>query len=261
MRIRLTLRPLQQKTVIPINYQYPLSAAIYKILAQASDGYAAFLHDTGYRAATGRLMKMFTFSQLQIPNRRINKHNKTIAGSNHPWSLFVGSPMHEEFVQNFVLGLFESNKLAIAGKDFHMAFQIETVETLPVPEFNEQVRFKCLSPFTASTMIEENGRLKTRYLLPDDPNLSQAIRQNLLHKYKIVHQKDPGNNMLQLNFDEKDTPKTKLITIKEGTKEETRRRAIMSYFSLAGSPELMHIAWECGIGEANSQGFGMIEVI
>ncbi len=36
---------------IPINYQYPISAAIYKFLQQADEEYARFLHDTGYQKA------------------------------------------------------------------------------------------------------------------------------------------------------------------------------------------------------------------
>ncbi|MFQ6116059.1 MAG: CRISPR-associated endoribonuclease Cas6, partial [bacterium] len=64
MRIKLSLRPKGKTTQIPINYQYPLSAAIYKILQQASPAYAEFLHDKGYPAPSGRLMKLFTFSRL-----------------------------------------------------------------------------------------------------------------------------------------------------------------------------------------------------
>ncbi|MDD3357158.1 MAG: CRISPR-associated endoribonuclease Cas6, partial [Dysgonamonadaceae bacterium] len=47
--------------IIPINYQYPLSAAIYKILDKGDAAYASFLHEKGY----GKGYKLFTFSDLK----------------------------------------------------------------------------------------------------------------------------------------------------------------------------------------------------
>lgn len=48
---------------IPVNYQYPLSAAIYRIVSKGDAEYARFLHETGY----GKGFKLFTFSQLNVP--------------------------------------------------------------------------------------------------------------------------------------------------------------------------------------------------
>lgn len=49
--------------VIPINYQYPLSATIYCTIAKRSADYASFLHEAGY----GKGFKFFTFSQIRCP--------------------------------------------------------------------------------------------------------------------------------------------------------------------------------------------------
>jgi len=67
MRIKLTLKPLEREAVLPINYQYPLSGAIYKILSSASPEYAAWLHDKGYISPIGKPVKLFVFSKLTIP--------------------------------------------------------------------------------------------------------------------------------------------------------------------------------------------------
>ncbi len=48
-----------------------------------------------------------------------------------------------------------------------------------------------------------------------------------------------------------------MIVIKEGTPEETKRKAFESYFTLTGSTELMRAAWGCRLGEESSMGFGM----
>lgn len=269
MRISLQLLPGSNGAVVPLNYQYPLSAAIYKILKKASPAYAEFLHDKGYQAASGRLMKLFTFSKLWIP--QVRRVTNGLKGGNGFWRLQIGSPMLDEFVQNFVLGLFDTAEIAIGSKGTHAEFQVQQVETLPVPEFTNKMRFKCLSPIVASTTREQNGRLKIYYYRPDDEALSEALHKNLLEKYDIIKgsqkatffEKIAFSDFSELKFclEPQDKPKSKLITIKEGTPEETRIKCFESYFTLEGSPELMQTAWECGLGEHNSQGFGMVDVI
>ena len=44
MRFKITLQSISGSQ-IPINYQYPLSSAIYKILAKGYASYAQFLHE------------------------------------------------------------------------------------------------------------------------------------------------------------------------------------------------------------------------
>ena len=258
MRLALRLLPTQKETLIPLNYQYPLSAAIYKILRQASPDYAAFLHDRGYQAPSGRLMKLFTFSKLLNPFTRLR--GDMLLSHKGYWMLQIGSPMQDDFVRNFVMGLFESAEIAMGGKGWHTAFQIEQVETLGLPEFKQRMRFKCLSPITASTMVEKDGKLRLLYYRHDTPGLSEALRKNLLQKHQLIHDKPAENQELRFYFEARDRPRSKLITIKEGTPEETRHKAFESHFTLDGSPELMRTGWECGLGERGSQGFGMITV-
>jgi CRISPR-associated endoribonuclease Cas6 len=259
MRLQLVLRPQAKRAIVPFNYQYPLSAAIYRILHRASPEYARFLHDRGYAAPSGRLMKLFTFSKLNIPN--VRPANGGLEGSGGPWTLQVGSPMLDEFVQHFVLGLFHSAEVSIGAAGFHAVFRIEQVESLASPEFGEKMRFRCLSPVVISTMHEHNGRLQPYYYRPDDPKLGESIRKNLLEKYEIVNLRKAEDDRLQFYLESQDKPRSKLIKIKEGSAEETHLKAFETFFTLEGSAELMQAAWECGIGEHNSQGFGMVEAI
>lgn len=52
MRFRLSLHTANHQ-LLPFNYQYPLSAAIYKVIQKADAGFAAFLHNTDYAKAVG----------------------------------------------------------------------------------------------------------------------------------------------------------------------------------------------------------------
>ncbi len=267
MRIRLALRPQEKETVIPLNYQYPLSAAIYKILSSSSSEFSAWLHTRGYLTPDKKPIKLFVFSKLFIPGARL-KRNLLFAFNRPTCTLIVSSPMLEDFVQNFVIGLFATQKIDIGSKDVVGRFVIEQVETLPTPAFDGTTKFKCLSPITVSTKKEKYGKLQEHYYRPSEPELVEAIRHNLISKYETVYQKQPADSRLEFKLDEEyrqnkggDAGLSKLIIIKEGTSAETKIKAFECPFYLTGSRELQQVAWDCGIGQRNSQGLGMIDVM
>jgi CRISPR-associated endoribonuclease Cas6 len=268
MRINLTLIPKEKRCYIPINYQYPLSAAIYKILSAASPEFANFLHAKGYLSADGKPMKLFTFSYLDIPDYRLQE-NLLILNNYPTCQLKISSPMIEDFIQHLVIGLFTHQELAIGNQYTVGRFHIQQVESLPTPEFKSTTRFKSLSPFVVSTMKEYNGKLTPHYFRPADPGLNEAIRLNLIKKYETIYHQPPENQELNFILDQdyvrrKGGPDkiTKLITLKEHSeKEATRVRAINAPFTLSGSTELMQVAWEAGLGTHCSQGFGCVEVL
>ncbi|WP_392437096.1 hypothetical protein ACF3N7_09215 [Cruoricaptor ignavus] len=63
--MRFLVRLQTKDRIIPINYQYPMSAAIYKIISQGDAEYAEFLHNTGY----GKGFKFFTLVE-EVPFNR-----------------------------------------------------------------------------------------------------------------------------------------------------------------------------------------------
>jgi CRISPR-associated endoribonuclease Cas6 len=79
MRFKLTLKVEKEYfgNAIPINYQYELSAVIYKILSKSSEQYAIWLHDNGFELGLKRF-KLFTFSRLMVPQYNIDKKNERL---------------------------------------------------------------------------------------------------------------------------------------------------------------------------------------
>lgn len=72
MRFKLTLQILSHTLgrELPINYQYELSAAIYRILSRSDKDYSLWLHENGFIAG-GKRFKLFTFSNLIVPQYSI----------------------------------------------------------------------------------------------------------------------------------------------------------------------------------------------
>lgn len=268
MRLRLTMRPLERESRIPINYQYPLSAAIYKILAAASPMYATQLHDGGYVSPTGQLMKLFVFSRMEIARMR-HEGRILIAEDFSPCAIYLASPMFD-FIENFVAGLFERKELVLGNAYTVARFQVETVEQIPAPDFEGLLdtasELHCLSLSPINIGVQRQGR-PSLYLDPDHPGFPEAIRQNLLHKFTTAYGAMPHDGQLTFRWDDEYIERrggykriSKLIWIKEGEAgHETKVKGFVAPFYLGGDPELIHCAYECGLGDKNSLGFGMIE--
>ena len=263
MRLKVILSPVSNECRIPFNYQYSLSSAIYKLIQFADENYANDLHDRGLISPDGKPLKLFTFSYLFTPQKEIRQNQILIRG-NKLCYFYLSSPLIDGFVKNVVIGLFGRQELNIYNEKFH----IIKVEPIASPEFKSEMRFNCLSPFVISTMREHSGRLKPHYFRPNEDGLSEAVKNNLIRKYRTLHQNEPQDTQLQFlldqNYIRSHDPKrlTKLITLKEGMgKEETKIRGIFVPFKMAGSVELMQIAWDAGLGVNCSQGFGCIDIL
>lgn len=253
------------RDVIPINYNYPISAWIYRLLSDASPEYAAFLHNQGYIGADGKTRKLFTFSRLHIrpPARRLG--DRLIVDSIHEITLMLSSPMIQDFIQNIVIGLFKDQVLEL-GNDAKLA--VQSVEVCPMPVLSSPLKCKSLSPIVVSTPIERNGKLGKHYLRPDEQNLSEAIQNSLVKKHQTAHRASPDDTAFKFEPDwdyikRRGGPEKTmtLVRLKEGHRDYTGVKGFLIPFTLTGSIELMRTAWECGIGDQTSMGFGCIDVI
>lgn len=267
-----------------MSHGYYVSAAIYRTLEATGADYARFLHNDGYSAAASdvKRFKLFTFSTLLIKEFRIDKSVPgTMLVPPQPVQLLISSPM-DTFLTHLVTGLFSSGTLRIAGAEFEK----RTVETLPDPDFSPSMSFTMLSPLLLSVSEREPepvlqhqisisastmpARRPAHYLRYDDPRLSLLLKQNLMNKYAALHGKPftGEDTECQVRFSESYLRRRqaqgksveKLITVKAGTPEETRIKAIECPFSITASPELLKVGYDCGFGEKCSQGFGMMKL-
>ncbi|MGQ9608827.1 MAG: CRISPR-associated endoribonuclease Cas6 [bacterium] len=235
---------------IPLNYNYYLASVIYSFLEMSDPKYAYFLHTDGYQLGD-KHFKLFTFSQLLARHDIEGDYIKFSSTVN--W--YVSSPQ-ETFLANFASSLLEKREILI----YNNRLLVKDVEIPQVPTFKEVMKFRCLSPITISTKRERNGRLITHYCLPTEPEFSELIRQNLIRKHELIYNQKPFDDSFTMSFDEEYTKKrcgriTKLIRYKD-----INIRGVLCPFLATGSKELMCVGYECGFGDKNSAGFGMVDV-
>ena len=250
MRIKITC-DTGEGICLPINYNYFLASAIYGFLRESDPEYADFLHQDGYELENRRF-KLFTFSQLMAKRREI-RGDQIHFRSPLTWCV---SSSQEPFLENFAAALMGVGILQIEGH----RLQVQDVEVLRQPRFGPQMTFRCLSPITMSTVRERDGKLAKHYCLPDDPQFSELVRQNLIRKYEAMHRHPPAEKSFAMTFDQayidkKEGRVTRLIDYKG-----VKIRGVVSPFHVIGAPELIRIGYECGFGDKNSAGFGMAEV-
>lgn len=256
MRFKVTLQLLPQLKgrEIPINYQYELSSAIYRILSKGDAEYAKWLHDNGFRIEN-KNFKMFTFSRLIAPYG-IDKEKSRLIFKADKITWYIAF-LPERSTQEFIQGIFKDQQFEIADSISGSVFKICEVQILPGLNHKSEMLFETLSPICIS---HRNNNGKTDYLSPSDPLYEQAILSGLLSRYQVFTGKRfEGETFCKLHT--LSQPRSSLITIKKGTKAETRVRGFSYRFRLELPEELMQIAYNCGIGEKGSQGFGMIKTI
>lgn len=254
MRFKLFLnidkRPFGNR--LPFNYQYELSAVIYKILANADHAFAEWLHDNGF-AADKKVFKLFAFSRLQIPNYRIEGNFLEILSDSATWYL---SFLPERSTQEFIQGIFNEQQFELGNRQARIRCRVQSIELMPSPAFSEPMSFRTLSPMCL-TLKRENGT--DEYVAPTHPMARELILQNLLDKYKAFTGNDFPEKDVAFDFKVTGKPRSSLITIKADTPQESKIRAFGCNFQLTAPVELMKIAYDGGLGSKNSQGFGMMQ--
>src|SRR5690554_1229501 len=105
MRFSLTLNRTTRQRMLPMDYQYYISAWIYHVLKQADKEFAHFLHETGYGKGDAKSYKLFCFSHLSFGKPKLWKEKKLFEISSHEIDLQISFDVVEA-ASNFIKGLF-----------------------------------------------------------------------------------------------------------------------------------------------------------
>jgi len=261
MRVNLKLTT-HTNTFLSLNYHYALSSAIYNLLRFGSPEFSEFLHDIGYQT-NGKKYKLFCFAlkfeHLTIQEGRIKLLKP---GS----SLYITSPIGDDFFRNFIIGSLEERSIKINDKDVTTDLSIMQIETVPDIDYSSEMKFISLSPIVLSKRIDYKGKEQQYYLRPDDrKDINRILTQNLRNKYYALHREELNCEDLELIWDEEYVSRhrrvTKKITINQNGVYPIDVIGIQSPFTLKGNPELIKIGYECGFGEKNSMGLGMAKLV
>jgi len=238
-----------------MDYQYYISAWIYKVLGKADAGFAGFLHSEGYRDGM-KSFKLFCFSPLNFGKPTLWKEKALFEIHQDKIMLSVSFYL-PNVAERFIVGLF-NNQQAYFGDRFNgLDLTVAQIERLPEAAVASIVHYKALSPVVVSARSE--GSQYARYLSPADEGYALMVKNNLMQKWGAI----PGVEPLPETFDFEMTiinqPKSKLVTMKPGTPQQSKVRGYVYEFDLTAPETLHRLIDSAGIGEKNSTGFGWVE--
>lgn len=260
MRFSLVLERTGKRNFLPFNYQYELSSWIYRVISMADTNFSNFLHGNAFQSGM-KSFKLFTFSNLDLRPFRIHKQHGRIEIMGKHVVLQI-SFMVDKAAENFIKGLFLNQQFSIGDKISSVDFCVSHIESEATPVFSERMIYRTLSPMCVSV----HGERHAQYLCPSDKDYEKLLFANLIAKLRslpVIH----GNRSLlempeeQHRFTLLSEPKSRLISIKSFTRDETRIRGYEFKFRLCASPLLQEIGYYSGFGEKNSTGFGCVEVV
>jgi CRISPR-associated endoribonuclease Cas6 len=227
---------------IPWSYRSDLTRLIYRLIGRSDKSYASWLHDEGYEKG-GKVYRLFVYSDLQFAPIQVSSSGLKSKGC-IVWQL--ASP-DERFIKAVIGGVkLQGNKLDLFGSTFDV---LDTLQT-ELPKTKENPTFRTVSPVVVS--IQEGKGGTPAYLNPEDQRFTQALERNLFSKWeaykkKPIEVKDFGIRTWE--------PKSKLVPT-----FDINVRAWNLKLQMWGSDQLIRFAYDSGLGERNSQGFGMIEI-
>lgn len=256
MKFKITLKRNAKEKMLPVDYQYYIGAWVYKVIARADNDFASFLHSYGY-ANGNKTFKFFCYSPLDFSNAKLWKEKSLFELNNDFANLQVAFYLPDA-AERFIIGLFNNQEVFIGDKFNGINFTVTQIERLPETSINETLKYRAKSAVVVCIM-PENGKY-AKYLSPDDDNYNELLKNNLIQKAMAVK---PGNELpdnFTFKFTPNTKPKSKLITIKAYTSQESKIRGFVYDFTLTAPTPIHNLIQNAGLGEKNSVGFGWCEL-
>jgi CRISPR-associated endoribonuclease Cas6 len=233
---------------LPFSHSPIQQGLIYTFLEKEA---AKWLHNQGFEYEK-RSFKMFTFSDI-IERGFPNHKEKRLTFPNGQVSFYVASPV-DWILQQSAQNLIASKKIRLGSNDAYVSsISVLKQETIT----SNKIKVKTLSPITMhSTFEKPDGKKVTHYYSPFENDFEELIKANLHKKWQSLYREAcPYNNfsikpMFGTNRKEK-------IRYFKGT----LIKGWTGMFEIEGDPKLLQFALDTGLGDRNSQGYGMVEMV
>lgn len=257
MRFKITFNRTGRQRMLPMDYQYYLSAWIYKVIGQADPEFSDFLHSQGYLNGH-KSFKLFGYSPLSFGKPILWKEKSLFEIQENQLSVNISFHLAEA-AEKFIIGLFNNQQVYVGDRFNGLDLTAVGVERLPAFCTGETVVYRAMSPVVVSILPE--GKKYPDYLNPENESYEALLRQNLVNKFNSISGNVSIGTIPTFRFELRSSPRSKLITIKPYTPEQSKVRGFVFDFALTCPVEIHQFIQATGIGEKNSMGFGWVEVI
>jgi CRISPR-associated endoribonuclease Cas6 len=261
MRYRLSLVITSKNNIIPVNYQYHITAWVYKLLQASNNPMKRFLFSAGHREEH---RKLFTFSNLDFYPYTIYHPEQMVEITGRRATLELSFLM-DQVAEKYILDLFDRKHFIIGEGLQQVVFEVRHVASLTTPQFTETMQYACKSPIILSRKTNELGY--PQYLNPIGKGYDEYFRKHLLAKIYAL-QLQPAKETAAIeemefpfHFQLLSAVRSKIIKLWENTAWENKVRGFSFKFELTAPVELHELAYYGGFGEKNALGFGCCRLL
>jgi CRISPR-associated endoribonuclease Cas6 len=246
-----------------MDYQYPVSCWIYKIIRNGNPDFKGWLKSNGF-ISSKQVFRFFSFSNFLLNKNNTETRGDRIMLLDDKVSL-VFSVLVKTDPCDFVNSLFLGQELSIGDKKSRVFFKITKVECLEPVELQESIKLKMLSPTVVSMEgIENESNIPISFLSPDDVEYKYQFLKNLFDKVQLLNGKKATSDDFDidgLTFDFLTDPVKSFIPITNCNNEPIEIPAFTYEFKLQAPPNLLSAGLDGGFGWLNNKGFGVAEII
>ena len=259
MRLKISYESLKGEILLPIHYNYLIHSLIY---SSFSNKLATKLHNQGFILGK-RKFKLFTFSRILEKGKlfqgdRLKEKANRIGLKNtnkemllfRRITFFFSSPF-EDIIGDFGNKTLQEKEFNIIGQNLF----VSNIEVLTQPRLENKLLIRMLSPVTIHSTSDKTGDEKAYYYHPYEKEFTNLIEKNAKKKFLLVYKREAdGLNLKIRPFKFSDELNKKVIKFKGSP--------ITGYtgiYELSGSRELIAVTYDAGLGDRNSEGFGMWE--
>lgn len=243
MRCNVTLQNQSGEVLFPFNYSHIITSLIYNNLFIA--GIELDFHDS-------KDFKFFTFSNILFSKFEVTKEGfNSIDGT---INFQISSP-DLKLLRKIIDGFIKNNPVTIKGNEFDLT----NIVMLKEPKFTDKMEFRTMSPIVVNSHKQINGEMRRWDLSPDDENFFPFIERNLIKKYNQFFNEELTEDSISVSSNMKNVKK-KRVMIKRNRVQQ-HYVCYMMDITLEGDPKVIKFAYDCGLSNKNSIGFGMIKVV
>nr|WP_276977000.1 CRISPR-associated endoribonuclease Cas6 [Ferrimicrobium acidiphilum] len=212
---------------------------IYSLLNRDT---ATRLHEEGYVLGK-RHFKLFSFSRLFGTRQVFGGYVVFVSPV-----LFYVTSSDEEFINELCSNALKAKNVMLEVN----TLRVSEVSVLPDPEVVTRMVMNTMSPITVySTVYTADGKRKTYYYSPYEPDFSHLISENLKKKHLLITGQEINGEV-----------SLEPLRVREviGMFKRTIIKGWIGKFRVCGPVELLKIGYDTGFGPKNSIGYGMVEI-
>jgi len=240
--------------VLPINYQSELINAVKYLIKYDKANYQKWLTDNGISNEKYTDYNLFSVSNLYISKLHVCQDRLSIQ---LPRIQFWISFHHEINTEAFLAKSFLNKEIVISDNKSAVSFSIESIETLSPIKFEETMLYQSISPITVSGLNEYNV---LNWLEPNNPYFAQFMFEELIERWEKVNKKRFDGSR-EFSFRLLAEPKRKTSGEYLGRRFVKKCVSYMLKFEITMDVRLQEIAFDLGIGDKVSDGYGYLELL